>query len=159
MLPGLPPHLLAVVRHQSIPVALPSGQTDDVAWLIAPDDPALVAYQRERSEAADSGTVQAGADLDRDVVCLREGWRPQPDGLIEAPTLAVDRVVIALSPDMAGVMLRGAALGPDGSLLSRDRITSLVVAMDAAEGRWARTLNRFYRLSHLPGSDGEGDWP
>jgi hypothetical protein len=159
MLAGLPSHLLTVIRHQAIADAHPLRASDDLAWLIAPDDPALAAYQCHRREAADSGTVQAGTELDRDLACLREGWRPQPDGLTEAPTLAVDRIVISLSPEGAGVMLRGAAFGPNGSLLSRDRITSLVVAMDAAEGRWARTLNRFYRLAHLPRSDGEGEGP
>ncbi len=160
MIAGLSPRLLAAVRaHAVFPACPTGGASGDVAWLIAPDNGELQAYQRERREAVDTDTVQAGADLDRDVDCLLEGWRPHPEGLIEAPTMAVDRIVLALSPELVGVMLHGAALAPDGSLLSRDRITSLVVAVDAATGRWARTLNRFYRLAHFPEVFDEGDGP
>jgi hypothetical protein len=156
MLEGLPPHLLAVVRHQAQPT---DAVSDDVAWLIAPDDEALAAYQCARRDAADPGTVRVGADLDRDVAFLRDGWRPRPEGLLDAPTMAVERVVVALSPEGSGVMLRGAAIGPDGGLLSRDRMTSLIVAMDAVEGRWARTLNRFYLLAHMPETGNQVDGP
>jgi hypothetical protein len=160
MRPGLSPDLLAIVRQQALSLAQVTGAVShDVAWLISPDDETLQAYQSERREAADSDMVRAGADLDRDIVCLREGWRPRPEGLADAPTLAVERIVIVMSPELVGVILRGSALGPGGGLLSRDRMTSLVVAVDAVEGRWARTLNRFYRLAHVPEHGNEGDGP
>jgi hypothetical protein len=57
---------------------------------------------------------------------------------------------------LVGAQLRGAVFHPDGHLISRDRMTSLVIAIDAEKGHWARTLNRFYRLARSE-DDASGD--
>ncbi len=152
---GLHPNILALVRRRTGVVARRCGlPLDDVGWLMPPDDPALAALQAERRDDADAGVVRQAADLDRDIARLRAGWRPDAADLSQAPTILGRGLHFRMSvgPDdhSLSVQIRGEAFEAFGRQISRDRMTSAVVAVDVAEGRWARTLNRFYRLAHMP---------
>jgi hypothetical protein len=145
-------------------VALGSGlDRDDVGWLVAPSDPTFLAMQAERLADPDATVSRHGADLDRDIARLRSGWRPEEPDLAEAPTILARRLHFSMSLDPArhfvGVQIRGPVSDAGGRLLSRERMTSLVIAVDATAGTWARTLNRFYRIA-FDGDQSEAneDW-
>lgn len=160
---GLHPNILAMVRRQTGVVARRSNlPLDDVGWFMPPDDPVLAALQAGRRADADASVAGHAADLDRDVARLREGWRPDAD-LLRSPTIVARGLHLTMSvgrdDHSLSVQIRGAAFDPDGRPISRDRLTSLVVAVDLTQGLWARTLNRFYRLAHVCESQAQGDAP
>ena len=145
-------HAGIVVDHSGIPSA-------DIAWMIPPDGPALFALQAERHADSDPVFVTHAADLDRDIARLRAGWWPDNADLTDAPILLAEGLQMSMSASPIGVQMLGPVYDPDGRQISRGRITSLVVAVDAEHGRWARTLNRFYRLAQHDAPASERDRP
>ena len=77
-----------------------------------------------------------------DLVRIAAGWQPDAAELQAAPELT------NWLPVLVGrlLLLEGNVFGHP--LIGEDRriLTSALIAIDAREGRWARTLSRFYRL-------------
>jgi hypothetical protein len=153
MRPGLSTKLLVFLRRRASVVARQSSLPfDDVGWLVSPDDPDFAAMQAERRADANPTVAGLAADLDRDIARLQAGWRPESADLVRAPTILVCGLHFSMSIDPSdqsfGVQFRGPVFDAEGSQISQGRITSLAVAFDAANGTWARTPNRFYRLAN-----------
>lgn len=158
MRPGLPPHFLWLLKDHASEAGQRNIVPDDdlaegVAFLHAPHDPhflrnVLAARDHDRDPAA----REAGRRLKRDHDRLRAGWMPTDADLIDAPTLTVIQAYVSTSlrrPFPASqVMLVGRVLNAYGIPSSKLRITSLLIAVEAEAGHWARTFNRFYRLCH-----------
>jgi hypothetical protein len=77
---------------------------------------------------------------------------PSDADLVDAPMLTVIQAYVSTSlrrPFPASqAMLVGRVLNAYGVPSSKLRITSLLIAVEAKAGHWARTYNRFYRLCH-----------
>jgi hypothetical protein len=84
--------------------------------------------------------------LERDQRRLIQGWRPGHLELVDAPIITPDTVLMTSKADDQIINLAGHVRKVPGGGPDRRRITSPVIAFDAARFEWVRTLSRFYRL-------------
>jgi hypothetical protein len=123
----------------------------------APGDPEFERLMDARMRSSDPTDVINDLQLRTDLVRLKAGWRPDENDLADAPHLRVGGLVWTPFFKPWSVSLVGAVLNANGVPTGRQRITSFLIAVDAREGTWARTWNRFYRLddaSALRAEDG-----
>jgi hypothetical protein len=84
--------------------------------------------------------------LERDQHQLIAGWRPGHVDLVDAPVILPDTILVTSRVDNQIINLAGHVRNVPGGGPDRRRITSPIVAFDAARFEWVRTLSRFYRL-------------
>ena len=123
------------------------GLAEGIAFLHAPDDEDLLCLMDERSLSTDPEQVILDLDLRTDLYRLGRGWRPTQDDLVEAPRIQLSRVIWSPFANPFTVSAAGVLLDANGQPSGRLRVTSFLIAADAAQGRWVRTWNRFYQLA------------
>jgi hypothetical protein len=168
---GLPAHVLWLLKDHAAEAdqqnpCVNAALTDGVAFIYAADDPFFVReVLHARDHHRDPAAREAGWQLAHDHARLRAGRTPRDADLAEAPTLLVSNAYIARlirgpAPASQAVLI-GRPLDPYGLPAPMLRVTSLLIAVEASEGRWARTFNRFYRLMHDDGetNDPRDYWP
>jgi hypothetical protein len=142
---------------------LATGLAQGIAFLHAPDDTDLMRLMDERSLSTDPEQVILDLDLRTDLYRLGRGWRPTQDDLVEAPRIQLSRVIWSPFANPFTVSAAGVLLDANGQPTGRLRVTSFLIAADAAQGRWVRTWNRFYQLAaheqqrHEANCFGDGD--
>jgi len=101
-----------------------------------------------QTEVMDDGRTQATrfagarADLER----LAAGWRPDESDLRAA--VSIDEWALAAEHGLSVTgYVHGHPTIPEGHWA----VTSTVIAIDVAEGRWVRTMSRFYALGRPEG--------
>lgn len=135
----------ATARGRPPGVGLDAG----IAFMHAPDDRHLLNLMEERASSADPEARHYDLKLRADLTRLRQGWRPDAHDLESAPHIRVGGASWTPFADPFTVSIFGAFLDADGSPTGRQRITSFLIAVDAREGKWARTWNRFYQLDDV----------
>ncbi|MCR6672023.1 DUF6634 family protein [Devosia ginsengisoli] len=83
---------------------------------------------------------RAIADIER----LKQGWRPTPQDLAQAPLLSSWSFAGSLTP--GGTYLSGIVTGHPTIQSGAFCTTSVLVAIEARSWTWARTASRFYRI-------------
>ena len=85
---------------------------------------------------------------ERDLARLRQGWRPTPDDLSNAPCLSHWSFAATITGDVTVLfgIVNGHPRIRDGGWCT----TSMLVAIDTCHWKWARTLSRFYRIKAGP---------
>jgi hypothetical protein len=122
----------------------------DIGFALGPTNRLLNQMLQEESISDDPTMRERVLALQYDQQRLLTGWRPSPFDLHEAPSIAPDMIFVTSGDqcdliNLAGFVKNVPTGGPD-----RRRVTSLIVAFDAAKFEWVRTLSRFYRLEPVP---------
>jgi hypothetical protein len=125
---------------------LATGLAQGIAFLHAPDDTDLQRLMDERMYSSDPDDVIRDLDLRTDLYRLGRGWRPTQEDLVDAPRIQLSRVIWSPFVQPFTVSAGGVLLDANGQPSGRLRVTSFLIAADAAHGRWVRTWNRFYQL-------------
>lgn len=125
---------------------LPIGVAEGVAFMHGPDDEDLLCLMDERSLSTDPEQVILDLDLRTDLYRLGRGWRPTQEDLVDAPRIQLSRVIWSPFVHPFTVSAGGVLLDANGQPSGRLRVTSFLIAADAAHGRWVRTWNRYYQL-------------
>ena len=79
-----------------------------------------------------------------DIERLKQGWRPAPEDLTQAPLLTAWSFAGSLLP--GGTYLSGIVTGHPTIASGAFCTTSVLIAIDTRSWKWARTASRFYRL-------------
>lgn len=165
---GMPPHTLWLLQEHAALIGgdraeVEANLASGVAFMHAPDEPVLQELLRARDHDPDAERWELGERLKRDHARLRAGWRPGTADLADAPILldAEALIAIKLGPEPTHqVVLSGWPVDEMGRVRPRPWRTSLLIAVEAHQGLWVRTYNRFYRLmrSDEDGGAQVGPW-
>jgi hypothetical protein len=122
----------------------------DIGFGLSPSNAWLIQIMQDEIATNHPARIQRMSLLEHDQQRLLAGWRPNSRDLDDAPSIIPDTLFVTSGDKCRLINLAGFVRNVPGGGPDRRRVTSLVVAFDAAQFRWIRTLSRFYRLDPIP---------
>ena len=122
----------------------------DIGFALGPMNEWLIQIMQDEIGTNHPAPIQRMCLLERDQQRLLTGWRPTWFDLEDAPSITPDTLFVTSSDECRLINLAGFVKNVPAGSPDRRRVTSLVVAFDAARFEWIRTLSRFYRLDPIP---------
>jgi hypothetical protein len=121
----------------------------DIGITLGPANRWLIQMLQEEMASDDPARWQRAMSLEQDQQRLLEEWQPTSFDLEDAPSITPDTLFVTSGDECRLINLAGFVRNVPGGGPDRRRVTSLIVAFDAAQFRWIRTLSRFYRLDPI----------
>jgi hypothetical protein len=118
----------------------------DIGFAHSPMSEWLIRVVQDVMDSDDRGEQRCMAVLEHDQHRLLGGWRPGTATLDHAPSIRPEKINSASNAECQIIYLTGFVRNVAGGGPDRRRITSPIIAFDAARFEWVRTLSRFYGL-------------
>jgi hypothetical protein len=130
----------------------------DIGFALSPANEWLIQIMQDEIATNHPARIQRMSLLEQDQQRLLAGWRPNSRDLADAPSITPDTLFVTSGDECRLINLAGFVTNVPGGSPDRRRVTSLVVAFDAARFEWIRTLSRFYRLDPILTQPAD-EWP
>ncbi len=121
----------------------------DIGFALGPANEWLIQIMQDEIATNHPARIQRVVSIEQDQQRLLAGWRPTSFDLETAPSIAPDTLFVTSGDECRLINLAGFVKNVPGAGPDRRRVTSLIVAFDAARFEWIRTLSRFYRLDPI----------